>query len=343
MRDADVVVYTDPAMLAAGERVAGTRVDMLRCAPGSLRFEPGRPTLAALDLIDAKAITPGEATEAGGRAALTALETAADAAKRGEIDGIVFAPLNKHAMRLGGLAQEDELRYLQEKFGVTGFVSEFNVTGALWTSRVTSHIPLREVADAITGEGVCAAVAHRRSLPQGRGHRGAAHRSRGAQSARGRRRLDRPRGDRHHRARGGALAPGRHRRPRAAVARHPVSRRAPRRFRRRGVDVPRPGPDRDEAHGLRQRRHAARRTAGARDDVRERQRVRHRRPQHRRGPTASWRRSTSPRASRPRRWTRALTGTARRPSGCRRGAEVARCVLCLEVSNSRRAHGCSAF
>jgi 4-hydroxythreonine-4-phosphate dehydrogenase len=155
---ADVVVYTDPTMLAEGERVAGARVDMLRCAPGSLRFEPGRPTLVALDLIAAKAITPGEATQAAGRAALTALETAADAAQRGEVDGIVFAPLNKHALRLGGLAQEDELRYLQEKFGVTGFVSEFNVTGALWTSRVTSHIPLRAVADAITGEGVLSAV-----------------------------------------------------------------------------------------------------------------------------------------------------------------------------------------
>ncbi len=125
---------------------------------GRSRSSPVIPRSWRFDLIAAKAITPGEATEAGGRAALTALETAADAAKRGEVDGIVFAPLNKHAMRLAGLAHEDELRYLQERFGVTGFVSEFNVTGALWTSRVTSHIPLREVADAITEKGVCAAV-----------------------------------------------------------------------------------------------------------------------------------------------------------------------------------------
>jgi len=156
--DTDVVVYTDPAILESGERIAATKIDINRCAPGSLRFEAGRPSLAMLDLISRDAITPGEATEAGGRAALTALETAAAAAKRGEIDGIVFAPLNKHAMRLGGLAQEDELRYLQEKFDVDGFVSEFNITGALWTSRVTSHIPLRDVADAITADGVRAAV-----------------------------------------------------------------------------------------------------------------------------------------------------------------------------------------
>jgi len=155
---ADVVVYTDPAILAAGERVAGVRIATNRCDADALAFVPGRAALAPLDLIDAGAITPGQATLAGGRAAFRALETAADAALRGDIDGIVFAPLNKHAMRLAGLTQEDELRYMQEKFGVRGFVSEFNITGALWTSRVTSHIPLREVADAISERGVIDAV-----------------------------------------------------------------------------------------------------------------------------------------------------------------------------------------
>jgi 4-hydroxythreonine-4-phosphate dehydrogenase len=86
------------------------------------------------------------------------LTLAAAMAKRGQVDGIVFAPLNKHALRLAGLTQEDELRFMQDYFGVTGFVSEFNITGDLWTSRVTSHIPLREVADAITADGVVEAV-----------------------------------------------------------------------------------------------------------------------------------------------------------------------------------------
>ena len=103
------------------------------------------------------------------------------------------------------MTQEDELRLLQERFDVHGFVSEFNITGALWTSRVTSHVPLREVADAITGDGVCTPceIVHRYLVA--RRHRGAAHRRDGAQPARRRRRLDRPRGDRHHRARDRAL------------------------------------------------------------------------------------------------------------------------------------------
>src|SRR6185436_15150903 len=100
----------------------------------------------------------GKSSAESGSAVLHALRTAADAAKDGVVDGILFAPLNKHAMRLGGLEEEDEMRFLQSHLGVKSFVTEFNITDALWTSRVTSHIPLREVADAITTGGVREAV-----------------------------------------------------------------------------------------------------------------------------------------------------------------------------------------
>jgi 4-hydroxythreonine-4-phosphate dehydrogenase len=74
------------------------------------------------------------------------------------VQGIVFAPLNKHSLRLAGMTHEDELRYLQDVLAVPGFVCEFNITGTLWTSRVTSHVPLRDVAPLITGPAVRDAV-----------------------------------------------------------------------------------------------------------------------------------------------------------------------------------------
>ena len=82
----------------------------------------------------------------------------------------MFAPLNKHALRLAGMTHEDELRLMQERFDVHGFVSEFNITGPLWTSRVTSHVPLRDVADAISVDGVVEAVeiVHRYLVAAGR-------------------------------------------------------------------------------------------------------------------------------------------------------------------------------
>ncbi len=149
---ADVAVYADPGMLAAGERVAGVRA-LVSATPA-----PGRATLFPMALGGEAAMTPGQATGAGGRAALASLTAAVDAAGRGDVQGIVFAPLNKHALRLAGMTHEDELRWMADKLGVGGFTSEFNITGDLWTSRVTSHVPLREVADAITREGVADAV-----------------------------------------------------------------------------------------------------------------------------------------------------------------------------------------
>jgi 4-hydroxythreonine-4-phosphate dehydrogenase len=146
-------VFAGPAAIAAGERIAQLKALVDRSKVN------GRARLEALDLGGDEAITPGVATEAGGSAALAALEAATAAALRGEVDGIVFAPLNKHALRLAGMMHEDELRLLQERFGVRGFVSEFNITGSLWTSRVTSHMPLRDVADAISTGGVVDAVA----------------------------------------------------------------------------------------------------------------------------------------------------------------------------------------
>jgi len=142
-RRADIVVYGDESILEEGERVSGVR--MPRGADS--------PRLEALGILEGASLTPGEATMVGGRAALGALTAAAQAARAGRIDGIVFAPLNKHALRLAGLDHEDELRYLQAFFGVEDFVSEFNITGDLWTSRVTSHIPLKDVPGALSVDG----------------------------------------------------------------------------------------------------------------------------------------------------------------------------------------------
>lgn len=156
---AELLLIGDDAILADAEHLCGTRLDPLRCsALDTLRFEPGRVSMLALDGLQGAAIVRGQSTEAAGRAAMLSIDTAADAARRGLVGAIVFAPLNKHALRLGGLQQEDELRHLQQRLEVSSFVCEFNITEGLWTSRVTSHVPLREVPALITGPAVADAV-----------------------------------------------------------------------------------------------------------------------------------------------------------------------------------------
>jgi 4-hydroxythreonine-4-phosphate dehydrogenase len=156
---ADVVVLTDPSVLAAGERTAGVRLTCEPGAPAADRGVAGRPTMVALDLIAPDDIVVGAPTAASGRCVLDSIRAAVDRIKLGQLDGLVYGPLNKKAMRLAGLELEDEMRFMKMLLGHDEIISEINITGRLWTSRVTSHIPLREVADHITVEGVCGAIA----------------------------------------------------------------------------------------------------------------------------------------------------------------------------------------
>ncbi|MCM5569697.1 4-hydroxythreonine-4-phosphate dehydrogenase PdxA [Burkholderiaceae bacterium FT117] len=141
---ARLALIGDPAVLAQGAAVA--RVAL-----------PGIPVLAEVKMPEA-GWEPGSMSRACGAYVLDSLAAAAEAVRQGRVDGIVFAPFNKGAMRLAGLEHEDELRLLQSLLDVSGFVCEFNVTGALWTSRVTSHIPLKDVAASISIDGVRDAV-----------------------------------------------------------------------------------------------------------------------------------------------------------------------------------------
>ena len=153
---ADILLVAPASVLAEGERVAGVHLPVHRVrSAAELRGDPGIAHLVQPDPGEAPV---GQCSEAAGAAALQALAVATDLARQGQVDGIVFAPLNKHSLRLAGMTEEDELRFMQRRFGVEGFVCEFNITGELWTSRVTSHVPVREVADLITQQSVGDAV-----------------------------------------------------------------------------------------------------------------------------------------------------------------------------------------
>jgi 4-hydroxythreonine-4-phosphate dehydrogenase len=155
---ADLLLVAPRSALANGERIAGTRLDIVEAAsPDAVHFQPGG--IVHLVLPESGEPAPlGACSVAAGKVALQALTAATDLADAGVVQGIVFAPLNKHSLRMAGMQEEDELRYMQGRFGVHGFTCEFNITDSLWTARVTSHVPLREVAALITPEAVRDAV-----------------------------------------------------------------------------------------------------------------------------------------------------------------------------------------
>jgi 4-hydroxythreonine-4-phosphate dehydrogenase len=97
---ADVMLLAPRSAIDAGERAAGIKLDLGRA--GIEWHEQPDPGFAPL----------GESTAIGGRAALDSLTAAVDLVRAGRADGVVFAPLNKHALRLAGMQEEDELRYM---------------------------------------------------------------------------------------------------------------------------------------------------------------------------------------------------------------------------------------
>ena len=153
---ANVVLIGDPWLWEAGQRIAGVRVALdpvdSFAAARAARHRPRR--LAGDGHGAARRRQPGQAGAAGGASVLRALDACMDAALAGHVDAICFAPLNKHAMKLGGLRHDDELHHFAQYLGVTGYFCEFNTLGDLWTSRVSSHIPLKDAAAALSVAGI---------------------------------------------------------------------------------------------------------------------------------------------------------------------------------------------
>jgi 4-hydroxythreonine-4-phosphate dehydrogenase len=112
------------------------------------------PAFLAVDTIAPELVQRGQAQAACGTAVLQVLNLCMDGAKRGDVDAICFAPLNKQAMKLGGLKHEDELHHFAEYLGVTSYFCEFNTLGELWTARVSSHIPLKDAAAMLSKERI---------------------------------------------------------------------------------------------------------------------------------------------------------------------------------------------
>src|SRR5215472_3305921 len=142
---AEITLIGDPEVFKDGATIAGVP----------------RETLESFPLIETRIERLPDkcrVSERAGRYCLASLSRAAAAIVSGDIRALLYAPLNKQAMKMAGLAEEDEMHFLASQLSFQGICSEINVGPNLWTTRVTSHVPLRNVADLITEEGVCDAV-----------------------------------------------------------------------------------------------------------------------------------------------------------------------------------------
>lgn len=169
---ANLVLVGDPWLWEEGQRIAGVQVatqPVAALADVRARPDTRMPAWLTLDTIAPGDVHRGRAEPAGGQSVLKVLDHCMDAALAGHVDAICFAPLNKQAMKLGGMQHEDELHHFAQYLGVTGYFCEFNTLGDLWTSRISSHVPLKDVARYLSVEriGQAAELIYRSLLASG--------------------------------------------------------------------------------------------------------------------------------------------------------------------------------
>lgn len=155
---ADILLIGDAHVFEAGQEVADCSFDLTPVDVSSNWAMSKGFAHHAMDTIAPEDVKTAQVTKEGGASVLATLDQALAFAQEGVIDAIVFGPFNKASMHLAGLGQDDELHYIAEKLGVTNYISELNTLDGIWTSRVTSHVALRDVADMINEERVTEAV-----------------------------------------------------------------------------------------------------------------------------------------------------------------------------------------
>lgn len=156
---ADIVVFGDRRILEEGAKVAGVTLDVSYVSPEADFDATLRPVVIDLKHLSPADVKRGEATAEGGAFALENFRRALVMAQQGKADAVCFTPFNKKAMRYVYPGYDDEIRFISEVIGFNGHAREFNVLGKLWNARVTSHIPLAQVASTISVEGILSELA----------------------------------------------------------------------------------------------------------------------------------------------------------------------------------------
>lgn len=82
-----------------------------------------------------------------------------DYCSQGFLDGYCFGPHNKHSMKLAGFTFDGAVDLIGGFFGYKDEeLNEINILDDVFTARVTSHIPLKDVSSTLTKEKIIAAI-----------------------------------------------------------------------------------------------------------------------------------------------------------------------------------------
>lgn len=154
------VMIGDLRILDQGRQIAGVDFPVAEIEdPSRARWDDG-----AIPFINRKGLDPsdiafGQISALAGREIGEMMVHAMGLCTAGQLDGFVFGPYHKAAMEYGGYPLlEKGTSFFARHLNWNKTFGEMNVVKNLWTSRVTSHIPLKQVAEILSARRIKGAI-----------------------------------------------------------------------------------------------------------------------------------------------------------------------------------------
>lgn len=154
MQGRNVIVVGDASVLKMGAEHAGVTLDLPVVHSDDMADVPAGPVLIDLANCPAEHVKLGISSPETGAASLQNFAAVLRLANAGIADAVMFTPYNKHSMRLARPSYVDEIGFIDMTLDAESSGREFNVLDEVWNARVTSHIPLRKVAETLSTERI---------------------------------------------------------------------------------------------------------------------------------------------------------------------------------------------
>lgn len=151
----DFLVVGDKRVLEMGARHAGVTLDVAPIRAEEITADMARGhRMLDLGNCATEGLTLGKSSAHAGAACLQNFGCVLQLAGAGLADAAMFTPFNKHSMRLAHPGYVDEIGFIDAVLQADRSGREFNVLEEVWNARVTSHVPLRDVAGSLTRDRI---------------------------------------------------------------------------------------------------------------------------------------------------------------------------------------------
>ena len=149
-RPEPLVVVADLDILQQRARLLNLDINIQEYSEGAT-YVSSNNTLQVLDVKAAVSPTPGELNSANVTYVLDMLRVAAERTLQGDFSGIVTAPIHKGIINLAGVKFSGHTEFFAECCKVPEVVMML-ASPAMKVALLTTHIPLKDVANAVTAE-----------------------------------------------------------------------------------------------------------------------------------------------------------------------------------------------